>query len=77
MCRTLVSIEVGNKKVLVAMTSAGDTYFPVTCLYDEPQFPKVFLAKDLSGLQTLVDPNLNMTVTGGTVTQCGAISWSE
>ena len=55
---------------MIASDTAGNTYYPITCLY-ETLPPKMFLARDpAAGAAILEDTDNIPTLTGGQVTKC-------
>jgi hypothetical protein len=61
---------------LVAFTSSGAYYYIITCTITG-QLPKLFLTSDISlGIEELVAPGVQDTLTGGVVEECGLLPWS-
>ncbi|KAE9378538.1 hypothetical protein N431DRAFT_554693 [Stipitochalara longipes BDJ] len=61
---------------LVAFTSSGAYYYIITCTITG-QFPKLFLARQVAlGIELLMTPGLQNTLTGGVVETCGLLPWT-
>jgi hypothetical protein len=71
---SLAPIDVGlASPALVAFTSSGAYYYTITCIITE-QLPKLFLASNVtSGIEELMNPALQDTLTGGSVEECGLL----
>jgi len=69
--------DASTPDILVAIDESEDCYYPILCDITG-QDSKVFLAKDpVAGAQTLLDPNLMYSITGGTVEACAALTISS
>jgi hypothetical protein len=64
----------GNETVLMAVTSDGKSFFPVTCVF-EAQYPKVFLASDVGSMAALMSNGSVAGVTGDVPVECGPLGW--
>lgn len=62
--------------IYVATDTAGGVFFPVTCDIQD-QDSKAFIVADIEeGVETLRDPKLRYTVTGGIVEECYFLPWA-
>jgi hypothetical protein len=73
----MVPMNIGlASPALVAFTSGGGYYFIITCTI-VGQLPKLFLTSSISiGIEELMLPSLQNTLTGGVVKTCGLLPWS-
>lgn len=71
---------------LVAMDPATNIFFPAICTYNatdngtttSTQSPKIFLVRDaLKGLETLMNPDIMYSITGGPVKECYLLPLQE
>lgn len=60
--------------VFLAFDTAGNSYYPLLCVYEDLD-PKIFIAKDAAaGAAVLEDAANAETLTGGSVKECGVFS---
>lgn len=61
----------------MAADTIGNLYYPLLCVYAN-LYPKMFLAKDpIAGAATLMDPANIATLTGGNITTCGFVPFTD
>ena len=75
-----VAIVQSGPDLIVASTTSAEIMALITCVYDEAVrlYPKIFLAKDPNeGVAILESDAVAGTVTGGSVSSCGVIGYTN
>lgn len=66
-------LTANDDKIYVVLDPYGRAFFTVACTYTDDSSPRLFIAKSLDTISLLTSPDVEYSITGGPVKDCGLL----